>query len=89
MKIKNGFDLRDICGEYVVLASGRENIDFSQVVNLNESAAIMWKAVQGRPFEPADMAQALLDEYDIDKDTALADAQRIADEWIAIGMAER
>lgn len=86
MKIKNGFELRDLCGEHVIIASGRENIDFSKVVNLNESAAIMWNAVVGKEFEVADMAKALLDEYDVDEATAMSDAERIAKEWIEIGM---
>ncbi len=88
MKIKNGFELRNLCGEHVIIASGRENIDFSKVVNLNESAAVMWNAVAGKEFEVADMAQALLAEYDIDEATAMADAQRIANEWVEIGMAQ-
>lgn len=88
MKIKNGFELRTLCGEHVIIASGRENIDFSKVVNLNESAAVMWNAVIGKEFEVADMAQALLAEYDIDEATAMADAQRIANEWVEIGMAQ-
>ena len=30
MKTKTGFHLRDICGEYVIVAEGVENIDFSK-----------------------------------------------------------
>lgn len=78
--------MRDLCGSYVIVASGRENIDFSKVINLNESAATMWKAVEGKDFEVADMADALLAEYEIDRATALADAERIAKEWVEIGM---
>ena len=39
MRIKKGFELRDVCGEKVVIASGIENVDFSQMIALNESAA--------------------------------------------------
>ena len=39
MKIKKGFELRDICGEKVIIASGIENIDFNKMISLNESAA--------------------------------------------------
>lgn len=87
MKIKNGFELRTLCGEHVIIASGRENIDFSKVVNLNESAAIMWNAVIGKDFDAEDMAKALMAEYEVDEATALADAKRIADEWVELGMA--
>lgn len=86
MKIKKGFELRDVCGEFVVLASGRENIDFSKVINLNESAAVIWKAVENREFSVEDMAQALLAEYEVDNSKAIADATSVASEWQKIGM---
>lgn len=86
MKIKNGFSLREFCGERLILASGRENIDFSKVINLNESAADMWNAVVGKEFTVDDMVKALLDNYDIDEATARTDAQRILKEWIDLGM---
>ncbi len=39
MKVKKGFKLRNVCGEYIVVAEGVENIDFSRVISLNDSAA--------------------------------------------------
>ena len=36
MKIKKGFELRDICGEKVIMATGIENVDFNQMIALNE-----------------------------------------------------
>ena len=38
MKTKPGFTLRDICGEYIIVAEGLENIDFSNIISLNESS---------------------------------------------------
>lgn len=86
MKIKNGFELREFCGEHLILASGRENIDFSKVINLNESAAEMWKAVEGKEFTLADMTKALLDVYEVDEATAQKDAANILQEWISLGI---
>ena len=45
MKLKSGFELRDVCGEKVVIAQGIENVDFSKLITLNESAAYLWTAV--------------------------------------------
>ncbi|MBR0183344.1 MAG: PqqD family protein [Bacteroidaceae bacterium] len=86
MKIKEGFQLREVCGEYVVVAYGMKNIDFSKVINLNESAADMWKAVVGREFTVEDLKNALLDTYDVSEEQAFADAQRVAAEWKEIGL---
>lgn len=88
MKIKEGFNLRDLCGEHIIVASGRQNIDFSKVINLNESAFVMWKAVENKTFTTDDMAAALLAEYEVDEATAKADAERIAAEWKEIGLVE-
>lgn len=86
MKIKEGFQLREVCGEYVVVAYGMKNIDFSKVINLNESAADMWKAVVGKEFTVEDLKNALLDTYDVSEEQAFADAQRVATEWKEIGL---
>jgi hypothetical protein len=88
MKIKEGFQLREICGEYILVAHGDKNIDFSKVINLNESAAIMWKAVVNKEFGLEDLVAALLKEYDVQEDIATGDATRILNEWIKLGLAE-
>lgn len=88
MKIKKGFELREICGEYIVVAHGDKNIDFSKVINLNESAAVMWKEVADKDFTPEDLASILLNTYDVEEEIAQTDALRIMKEWIEIGLAE-
>ncbi len=88
MKVKEGFQLRDVCGEFVVVAYGLQNIDFSKMVVFNESAVTVWKAVSAREFTTEDMAQALMDEYEVAPDTAMADATRLAEEWKEIGIIE-
>ena len=46
MRIKKGFVLRDVCGEKIVVAEGKENIDFTKIINMNESAAFLWEKVK-------------------------------------------
>ncbi len=88
MKVKPGFQLRDVCGEFVVVAHGLDNIDFSQIIHLNESAATIWQAVQDKDFTLEDMAKALTNEYDVEADRALADATLLAQQWKEIGIVE-
>ena len=66
MKINEGFELREMCGEHIIIGTGLENIDFSKVISLNESAAWLWRAVEGQEFTPASMAALLMEEYDVD-----------------------
>ena len=88
MKIKEGFERRTICGENVMVATGRKNIDFSKIISLNESAALAWRAVEGREFGVADIVSVLTDNYEVDASTAETDAQALLDHWREIGLVE-
>lgn len=88
MRIKKGFTLRKVLREYMVVAEGIENIDFSKIISLNESSAHIWKNMEGKDFTPEDMAKCLTEEYEVDYDTALADSKNLAEQWIKVGIAE-
>ena len=88
MKLKKGFKLRDVCGEKVIVAQGLEHIDFSKIVSLNESAALLWEKLQGKEFDTATATTLLIEEYDVDTATAQADARRLLDHWKEIGVVE-
>ncbi len=86
MKIKNGFELREMCGEHIIIGTGVENIDFSKVISLNESAASLWREVEGKEFTPETLAALLMEQYDVDEATALADATALANQWVSVGI---
>ena len=88
MQTKKGFELRDICGEKVIMATGIENLDFSQMISLNESAAYLWEAVVGKEFDADTLTQLLCKEYEVDEATAHADACNIATKGKQCGIAE-
>ena len=46
MKTKKGFNIRNVCGENIIVAEGKENIDFSNIISMNESSAYLWKNAQ-------------------------------------------
>ncbi len=88
MKIKKGFELRDICGEKVIIASGIENIDFNKMISLNESAAYLWQQVSDKTFDADLLAQLLEAAYDVAHATATTDAQAIIQSWLEQGVVE-
>ena len=88
MIIKEGFVLRTICGQNVVSGEGTSQVNFSKLVSLNETAAYLFKAVQGREFTAETLADLLLEEYDVDRDRALQDAEALCAQWAEIGIAE-
>ena len=88
MRIKEGFELRNVCGEHVVVATGMQNIDFSKIINFNESAAVLWNGLQDKDFTIDDIVEVLLSEYEVDEATARQDAEAIAKSWMEIGIIE-
>lgn len=88
MKIKEGFILREMCGEYIVAAEGLENINFNKLISLNESAAYLWSELFGKEFSIEEMAELLIARYGIDKELALKDSASLYEAWIKAGIAE-
>ena len=88
MKIKEGFVLRTICGQNVVSGEGPANVNFSKLVSLNDSAAYLFKAVGQEDFTPERLADLLLEEYEVDRETALKDAETLCAQWKEIGIVE-
>ena len=88
MRIKNGFELRSVCGETFVVAYGIENINFDKVVSLNATAAYLWRAVEGSDFTAQTLAELLCQEYEVEAGQAASDAKALLDEWVKIGVVE-
>ena len=70
MKLKEGFLLRTVAGQTVVLPTGEE-LDLNMMITLNETGAFLWERLQEETDEAA-LVAALLGEYDVDEDTAKA-----------------
>lgn len=88
MKIKEGFILRQMCGENIVAAEGLQNINFNKLLSLNESAAYLWQELADKEFTVEDMAELLISRYGIDKQLAMTDSENLMKSWIEVGVAE-
>ena len=88
MKIKEGFILRQICGEYVVVGEGLAQVNFNKMLSLNESAAYLWQEVSGKEFTKEDLVKRLLDKYDVSEERAAADVDKLVAIWLEQGVAE-
>ena len=74
MKIKEGFLLRNIAGQTVVLPTGGD-LDLNMMITLNDTGAFLWEHLQEETDEAA-LVSALLAEYDVDEATARAGVER-------------
>lgn len=75
MKIKENFLLRKISDTYVVVPVGSAVVDFSGLVNLNESGALLFEKLQNGA-EESDLVATLLEEYDVSEELARADVKK-------------
>ena len=89
MKLKEGFVLREVCGEKVIIGEGLENIDFGKLINPNDTAAWLWqKASEMGDFSAAQLTEALCQEYEVDPAKAEADVNSLLRQWTELGLTE-
>ena len=62
MKIKEGFMLKEVCGEYLVVPVGTQSIDFKNIIKLNETGVLLWNTLENDVTEQ-DLIDAILKEY--------------------------
>ena len=85
MKIKPGFELREIADNYVVIPTESNVVDFSSMIMLNEVSAFLWLQLLEDKSEN-DLLKAVLKEYDVDKETAAEDIKIFIKELAAAGV---
>ena len=88
MKEKAGFKLQDVCGTFILIAEGKENMDFSNIISMNESSAFLWKNIQGKEFTCEDLVKLLTNEYEVDETTAAKDVAALVETWKEAGILE-
>lgn len=70
MKLKDGFILRSVAGQSVVLPTGGD-LDLNMMITLNDTGAFLWEKLENETTEE-NLVIALLAEYDVDEATAKA-----------------
>lgn len=74
MKIREGFLLHEIAGNYVVIAVLQDVVNMNGLTTVNEVGALLWKKLETGATEE-ELVAAVLAEYEIDEATAKNDIQ--------------
>lgn len=78
LKIKEGFLLRNVAGNDVVVPVGQATIDFNGMMSLNETGAFLFgKLIEGITRD--DLIKALTDEYEVSVEKATEDVDVFID----------
>lgn len=88
MRIKEGFVLRNVMDEYIVMPTGDNTAKFDGAVILNEVSAFIYKLLE-HPMCRDDLLAAILNEYDVDEATASADLDALLNKLAEMGVLEK
>ena len=77
MKIKDGFVAREVGGETIVITVGERSKSFNAMITLNETGKFLWERM-GEETDVEKLTAALLEEYDVDEETARGAVERFA-----------
>lgn len=72
MKVKEGFVLRTVVDEHMVMPTGANIGKFGGAVVLNDVSAFIWKQLE-KPISREDLLAQILGEFDVDEATASRD----------------
>lgn len=85
MKTNKNFILRNIAGENILVATGEAAQNFNGMITLNEVASFIWNNVD-ECGSVEKLITSILDEFDIDEETARRDVEGFTNELIRMGM---
>jgi len=71
MKIKKGYLVHEVAGNFVVIKIGQEAVNFNGLITLSESAKLLWDLLnRENGATVTELVNKLLEEYEIDEKTA-------------------
>ena len=82
MKTVQGFKLRKLGNEFILVGESLELINFNKMITLNETAAFLWQEAEKGEFTVASLVEALLTEYEVFAEQAQADVESTVNQWI-------
>lgn len=85
MKIKEGFIIKEVAGSYVVVPVGGSN-KFNGMIQLNESGVYLWNKLASGDCTEQNLTDAILEKYDIDRESALRDVKTFTDSLSRAGI---
>lgn len=85
MKAIKDVVLRQIAGEHLLIPTGKAALHIHGMINLSESGLVLWNRLQSECTEQ-ELVDALLAEYDVDRDTAAADVRAFTAQLKEVGL---
>ena len=93
MKTIEGFKLRKLGNEFILVGESLALINFNKMITLNETAAFLWKEAEEKStahgeFTAAELCEALCAEYEVSPEQAMNDVGATIASWREAGVIE-
>lgn len=85
MNLNKDFILRNIAGESILVATGSATQDFNGMITLNEVATFILENIDECETEEV-LVGKVLEEFEIDEETAISDVREFLDQAIKFGI---
>lgn len=85
MQIKKELIKREIAGDVILVPVGKDAIDMNGLIILNDIGAFLWEHIPQAEDENR-LVQLLLEEYEVDAETAAKDVREFMDKLTTIGI---
>lgn len=82
MRLKNNFELRNVCGENVLIPCGKGGVDLNCIIHLNETGAFLWNEARKGEFDLKELVASLVDNYDVSESVAENDVNGFIEKLI-------
>lgn len=81
MKIKEGFMLRNVADNYIVVPVGKASLEFKGLINLNGVGAFIWECLE-KETTMEEVIDKVIKEYNIDNELANRDVNNFINKLI-------
>lgn len=93
MKTIEGFKLRKLGNEYILVGESMALINFNKMITLNETAAFLWEKAEEQTrlhgsFGTSELCKALCAEYEVAPEQAMTDVEATIASWKEAGVIE-
>jgi hypothetical protein len=81
MKIKEGFMLRNVADNYIVVPVGKASLEFKGLINLNSVGAFIWECLE-KETTMEEVIDKVIKEYNIDNELATRDVNNFINKLV-------
>lgn len=81
MRLREDLQLRKLGEDFIIIDPGQKMVDMSKVFTLNETAAFLWEELLHKEFNESNIVELLIENYEVDENTAQADALKLISEF--------